>query len=52
MESTPQQQHLQPQPLDSLDAYLVTLDYYCESPALQLPDLAELHDFFEDNPLS
>ena len=45
MESTQQ-----PQPLDSLDTYLITLDYNCETPALQLPDLDELHDFFQDNP--
>ena len=39
MESTQQLQ-----PLDFLDTSLIMLDYDCETPALQLPDLDELHD--------
>ena len=38
------------QPLDSLDTFLIMLDYDCETPALQLPDLDELHDSSQDNP--
>ena len=45
MESTQQLQ-----PLDSLDTFLIMLDYDCETPALQLPDLDELHDSSQDNP--
>ena len=45
MESTQQLQ-----PLDSLDTFLDMLDYDCDTPALQLPDLDELHDSSQDNP--